>query len=275
MLINKLCGALGAKIDGIDLTKISENELEIIFDNFHQSHLLVFPNQDLTPDEQVTFTENFGPVEPHPLKTRDSIKNFPEVLILENRPGRPGAPNNYWHSDISHSQKPPAATCLQARTIPEGYGDTMFCNMVAAYENLSHGMKAMIHNLKALHSGMNTYLRNQNRNDAREIDPSEIKPPHPHPIVRTHPKTQNKSLFVNPHFTVGIENMSEEESETVLNILYETAIQHENIYRHPWKSGDVVLWDNRSIMHYAIRDYTEDMPRKMHRTTAGGEKPYL
>ena len=273
MQIKALCGALGSEVQDINLATVDSNEMGVIRDTFHQSHVLVFPDQDLEPAAQVAFTEHFGPVEPHPLKTRATVEGFDTVLILENKPGQPGAPNDYWHSDISHSEVPPAASCLHALTIPDGHGDTMFCNMVSAYEGLSDGMKNLIADLKALHSGMATYERSLESNDARKIDPSEIKPPQVHPVVRTHPKSGKKSLFVNPHFTVGIEGMTDEESRVILDVLYASAIQPENIYRHRWHPGDVVIWDNRSVMHYAVRDYTEDMPRKMHRTTAGGEVP--
>jgi len=273
MKISRLCGAIGAEIHNIKLEKLDAKGLDSIRTAFHEYLVLVFPDQNLTPADQVAFTENFGPVEPHPLRTRDSVAGFPQVLILENQPGKPGAPNNYWHSDISHAATPPAATVLYSLIIPEGRGDTLFCNMVQAYETLSIGLKGAISNLRALHSGQATYERSLDKNDARRIDPTELKPPHVHPVVRTHPETGKRALFVNPHFTVGLENMTAEESVTILSVLYKAATQPENIYRHRWRPGDVVIWDNRSTMHYAVLDYTEDMPRKMHRTTAGGEIP--
>lgn len=274
MDIKPLCGALGSEIRGVDLAKPGSKELDVIRDAFLESHVLVFPDQKLDPAAQIAFTENFGPVEPHPLRTRAHAEGFPAVLILENRPGRPGAPNDYWHSDISHADAPPAASCLHALIIPDGRGDTMYCNMAAAYDGLSGGLKRMIDPLKALHSGMATYERSLQSNDARKIDPAEITPPRAHPIVRTHPDSGKKSLFVNPHFTVGIDGMTGEESQPVLDVLYAAALKPENIYRHRWRPGDLVIWDNRATMHYAVRDYTEDMPRKMRRTTAGGEVPF-
>jgi len=271
--INPLCGALGAEIQDANLSDLSDAALTEIRDAFHEFHILVFPSQDLAPADQVAFTENFGPVEPHPLRTRDHVDGFPAVLILENRPGRPGAPNDYWHSDISHAAAPPAASCLHALTIPDGRSDTMFCNMVRALENLSDGLQSTISDMRALHSGRATYLRSLKASDARTIDASEVRPPQAHPVVRTHPHSGKKALFVNPHFTIGFEHMTEEESAPLLGVLYGAATKPENVYRHRWRPGDVVIWDNRSTMHYAIRDYTEDMPRKLHRTTAGGDIP--
>ena len=149
----------------------------------------------------------------------------------------------------------------------------MFCNMYRAHDALSETYRALIKDLNAVHSGMATLARSLEQNDARVIDPAEVKPPRAHPIVRTHPGTGRPALFVNPHFTTGIEGMTEEESLPVLNTLYELATQPENVYRHRWRAGDVVMWDNRCTMHYAVMDYTEDMPRRLHRTTAGGEVP--
>lgn len=273
MKIRRLSGNIGAEIQDIKLTNLNKKMLKSIDSAFQECHVLVFPNQNLDPKDQIAFTEHFGPVQPHPLRTRHSVVGFPQVLILENRPNQPGAPNNYWHSDISHSLAPPSATVLHALIIPEGRSDTMFCNMIRAYETLSTGLKKAIDSLRALHSGHATYRRSLNNNDARRIDLAELEPPRLHPVVRTHPKSGKRTLFINPHFTIGLENMTAEESAPIFETLYQAAIQPENIYRHSWQPGDVVIWDNRSTMHYAVLDYTEDMPRKMHRTTAGGEIP--
>ena len=267
-------GALGVEVCDVDLNTISDqlrSDLQSLFDK----HLvLLFRGQNLTPKAQIEFSELFGSVKSHPLKTRRSVDGHPEVLILENQPGRPGAPNDYWHSDISHSDKPPSATILHSLIVPEGRGDTMLCNMVRAYYQLSDHMRNVIQGLQGLHSGMATFERsNAGKSDARPIDRSEIKPPRAHPIVRSPAGTDQKAIFVNPHFTVGIKGLDAEESNWVLDHLYKIATQPENVYRHQWRAGDVLVWDNRRTMHYAVRDYTEDMPRKLHRCTASGEIP--
>ena len=129
--------------------------------------------------------------------------------------------------------------------------------MVKAYENLSDHTQRTIQDLKALHSGIATFERSvECISDARPIDPAEIKPPRAHPVVRTADGTGQKAIFVNPHFTIDIENLEIEEN-LILNHLYEVATQPENIYRHQWRQGDVLVWDNRRTMHYAVRDYTE------------------
>lgn len=267
-------GTLGIEIYDIDLNKVNDQEKSDILELYNQNLVLLFRNQNLKPREQVNFSELFGPVNAHPLKTRASVDGFPQVLILENQPGRPGAPNDYWHSDISHAEQPPSATILHSLVVPEGRGDTMLCNMVNAYLNLSDNMKAMVRNMRALHSGIATFERSiAGASDARTINKAEIKPPQAHPIVRSPSGTNQQAIFVNPHFTTGIENVCAEESSWMLNHMYRLATQPENIYRHQWQVGDVLVWDNRRTMHYAVRDYTEDMPRKLHRCTAQGEIP--
>lgn len=267
-------GALGIEVQGIDLNDLSNQTRADLLDLYNEHIVLVFRDQDLAPGAQLAFSELFGPVKVHPLKTRASVEGFPQVLILENKPGRPGAPNDYWHSDISHTEQPPSATVLHSLVVPEGRGDTMLCSMVGAYDRLSDRVRDMIDDLQALHSGMATYERSiANDSDARRIDPSEVKPPRAHPVVRSPKGTDHKAIFVNPHFTIGIEGMDAEEGNWILNHLYRTATKPENIYRHQWRAGDVLVWDNRRTMHYAVRDYTDQMSRKLHRCTASGEVP--
>ena len=274
MKIKCINGALGVEVCNVDLNIIGDQLRSDIQSLFNKHLVLLFRHQDLTPESQIEFSKLFGSVKSHPLKTRRSVDGHPEVLILENQPGRPGAPNDYWHSDISHSDQPPSATILHSLIVPEGRGDTMLCNMVRAYDQLSPYMRNVITGLEGLHSGMATFERSiAGKSDARPIDPSEIKPPRAHPIVRSPAGTNQKAIFVNPHFTVGIKGLDTEESNWVLDHLYKIATQPENIYRHQWRAGDVLVWDNRRTMHYAVRDYTEDMPRKLHRCTASGEIP--
>lgn len=247
--------------------------IDFIRDAFLEHIVLTFRDQSLPPAAQITFTEHFGPVEPHPLASRRGLPDFPQLMVLENRPGKPGARNDFWHSDISHAECPPAVSLLHALEVPEGRGDTMFCNMYNAYEELSCGMQRLLENMTALHSGEATARRNREETtDALPI--AHVPEPVTHPVVRTHPETGRKTIFVNPFFTVRFSDMSAEESEPILGYLHELATRPENIYRHRWRKGDVLMWDNRCAMHYAVRDYDESMPRYLHRTTAGGDRPF-
>ena len=201
-------GALGVEVCDVDLNTISKQLRSDIQSLFNKHLVLLFRGQNLTPEAQIAFSKLFGSVKSHPLKTRRSVDAHPEVLILENQPGRPGAPNDYWHSDISHSDEPPSATILHSLIVPEGRGDTMLCNMVRAYDQLSDHMRTVITGLEGLHSGMATLERSiAGKSDARPIDRSEIKPPRAHPIVRSPAGTNQKAIFVNPHFTVGIKGL--------------------------------------------------------------------
>jgi len=274
MEFTALCGAIGVEVRGVDLNDTNSETEAAIKGAFDSHGALMFRGQSLSPESQKRFSSLFGDVFVHPLRTRATVDGHPEVLILENRPGRPGAPNDYWHSDISHMAEPPSATVLHALAVPEGHGDTMICNMARAYEQLSDGLKQMIAGLKAYHSGKATQMRSVGaKTDARPIDPAELKPPQLHPVARSVAGTNQKAIFVNPRFTIGIDGLEERESAWLLNLLYEVATKPENIYRHRWQVGDVLIWDNRRTMHYAVRDYTEDMHRKLHRCTAQGEAP--
>jgi len=273
MEVRKLGATLGAEVSGIDLSRpLDTAGVEFIRAAFHEHIVLTIRGQSLSPAAQIAFTEHFGAVEPHPLGSRRGHPGHPQLMVLENRPGKPGARNDFWHSDISHAECPPAVSLLHALEVPEGRGDTMFCNMYAAYEQLSPGMRTMLDGMQAFHSGEATARRNREEpTDALPID--DVPSPIAQPVVRTHPDTGRKALYVNPFFTLHFADMSAEESAPVLEYLYEHATRPENIYRHRWQKGDVLMWDNRCAMHYAVKDYDESTPRYLHRTTAAGERP--
>ena len=268
-----LCGALGAEIAGVDLSQpLSGALFAEIEAAFHEHIVLVFPGQHWTPAQQVAFTGRFGPVEEHPLRSRPGLPEQPEVLVLVNKPGTRGARNDIWHSDISFWETPPLGSVLYGIEVPEGYGDTMFCNMAAAYEALSPALRAVLRPLRALHSAAGLAARN-NAGDNNASPIAQVPDPVSHPVVRTHPGSGKLALYVNPWFTERFEGMTAEESRPLLDFLAAQATRPENVYRHRWRQGDVVMWDNRAAMHYAIRDYDENQVRIMHRTTALGDRP--
>ena len=270
----QLCGALGAEVSGVDLSKpLGEDTAWGLVEAFHAHLVLVFRGQSLDPCAQIAFTRLFGEPHEHPLRTRASVEGFPEVLILETRPGRIGARNDYWHSDISHAERPPAASILHALVVPDGLGDTMFCNMYRALDTLSPGMRRLLDGMEAMHSAEATMRRAQEKGtDALPVE--SVPPPQAHPVLRTHPHTGRRALFVNPHFTVSFAGMTRVESAPLLDYLAVHSTRPENVYRHRWAAGDVVIWDNRCAMHYAVRDYDDGVHRKLHRTTASGERPF-
>ena len=269
--VRPLAGGLGAAVHGLDLARITPDRFAAVRAAWLRYLVLVFPDQELTPAEHIAFTRMIGPVEPHPLGTRAGVDDHPEILVLENKPGSRGARNDFWHSDISYAQRPPMASALYARDVPVGYGDTMWCNMYAAWDGLSEGMQDMLRPLRAMHSAELLARRaaaGDNNSRAFAV-PAEVA----HPVMRTHPETGRPALYVSPAYTTRFEDMTVAESAPLLNFLHERSGRPENVYRHRWRTGDLVLWDNRCTMHYAIYDYDDTMVRLMHRTTAAGDVP--
>lgn len=263
-------GTLGAEIKGVDLSAPMDDRLfGEIQQAFHDHLVIVLREQSIEPGDLVAFSKRFGPVEPHPLGSRRGLADHPEVMILENKPGKLGPRNDFWHSDISFGTKPPLGSILYSIKITEGRADTMFCNMYDAYEGLSDGLRAMLDTMTAMHSAEKLVQEVPNRLSV-DVAPAAVE----HPVVRTHVGTGRKALYVNPHYTLNFKGWTPQESEPLLDMLIDRATRPENIYRHQWRVGDVLMWDNRCTMHYAVRDYDDTMPRLMHRTTAAGDIPH-
>ena len=270
--ISPASGALGAVVEGLDISKLNSAQVAAIRPLLDEYSVLVFPDQELTPEEQIAFTAHFGPVEQHPLYRSAILDGYPEILVLEHKNhewvnGR----NDVWHSDDTFSEEPPLGSVLYCRAITEGLGDTLFCSMRRAYDALSPGMQQMLRQLSAEHSSARMVVRNNSESYNVPID--EVPPPVNHPVVRTNRATGKQNLFVNPIYTIRFAGMTEKESDPLLNYLYEQATRPDNIYRHRWKVNDVVMFDNRCAMHYVVLDYGPEMHRLMHRTTAAGERP--
>jgi taurine dioxygenase len=277
----RLSGGLGAEIADVDLSSPHcDNIFPAIHEAFLDHSVLVFHDQNLSPDQLVTFARRFGRLEQHVLKDFALPEN-PDVFIVSNvkDAGKPiGAirAGQYWHSDCSYMAKPTLASLLYAHEIPSYGGDTMFTSTVRAYEELSDTMKALLSGLSAVHDYNLAYEQFFARFSDRPPLSAEQRakvPPVQHPIVRTHPETGKKALFVNPGFTRHIIGMSEMESRAILSLLFEHAAQPHMMYRHRWTKGDVVIWDNRATWHLAVADYDMNEPRHMHRTSVEGDRP--
>ena len=283
--VNPLSPVLGAEITGLDIAQpMGENLAKDIRQSWLDAGgLLVIRDQTLTTEQHIQFSRHFGPLFGAPGETplQETVSRYlhpdhPEIYRVSNRvengkpKGRAGA-GTYWHSDVSFKQRPASASIMHAIEIPDIGGDTLFCNMTAAYEALSGAMKEMLAPLHAHHDFAQTaatqfakpvVIEEDLKGDNRAI----------HPVVRTHGDTGRKSLYVNPGMTTGLDNFDDEESVVLLGFLFDHATQPEFTFRHHYRQGDVVMWDNRSLMHYAINDYG-DQPRYMERTTSIGEKP--
>jgi taurine dioxygenase len=273
MTVKRINGALGAEIGGVDLAKPLDDATAQAIRRALAEHLvIVFRGQDVKPAEQIAFTRLFGEVEPHPLYKSARIEGFPEILVIEHKAGQFfNGRNDIWHADVTFSEAPPLGSVLHCKAIEEGFGDTLFANVQRAYERLSPGLKRMLDGMRALHSA--SLLQQRNNQDTYNVAIKEVAPAVSHPVVRTDPTTGRKGLFVNPTFTERFADMTDAESKPLLDYLYGFVTQPEHIYRHRWRVGDVVMFENRCVWHYVSVDYPPDMHRRMHRTTASGDRP--
>ena len=285
LTVNPISPVLGAEITDLDLSKpMGGNVIAEIRQTWLEAGgLVVFPGQTLTTEEHIAFSRQFGPLfgEPGNTPLQETVSRYlhpdhPEIYRVSNQvengepKGRAGA-GTYWHSDVAFKPRPAAASILYAIEIPASGGDTLFCNMTAAYEALSGVMKDMLAPLRAVNDFAQTAAYQFARpilveNDLKGANRAV------HPVVRTHAETGEKSLFVNPGTTTHLENFNTDESAALLELLFRHATKPEFCIRHSYTQGDVVMWDNRSLMHYAVDDYG-DQPRYMERTTGIGEVP--
>jgi len=247
--VHKGAGALGATITGVNLNDLDGATFQTIHAAFLEHCVVHIPGQELTPESHKAFGARFGPLHTHPAAR--GVEGHPEILLLENR-GKDRTITEVWHSDVTCEERPPSISILHARVLPEYGGDTMWANQYLAFERLSPGLQRMLDGMRAVHS-------------AFELEST-------HPVVRTHPETGRRALFVNAGFTRRFEDMTVEESRPLLRYLVEQATIPDLTYRHHWSTGDLVMWDNRCVMHFAIHDYGEQS-RVMHRVTVQGDRP--
>jgi taurine dioxygenase len=272
--LRPLSHALGAEIIGVDLTRpVSDAVFGQIEQAFLASGILLFRNQDLTPEQHIAFSRRFGELDRHDSLPRDRHPQYPEILMVTNRPKEDGSPSDSrytgrkWHSDMSFTLCPALGSLLHSREIPSVGGDTMFANMTLAYETLSDGMKQMIADLHGIHlPGRSLPFASAER----LAEDRRLNPPIAQPIVRTHWQTGRKALYISEKVEM-LEGMTREESEPIIRFLCEHAAKHEFIYRHQWKKHDLLIWDNRCTMHIALADFDETKRRELHRTTVLGK----
>lgn len=280
--IEPLTGTLGAVIHGVDLAgELSPDEITAIRSTLLGFRVVFFREQQLSPTRLVAFGRRFGELTPaHPL-LGGLDADHPEILVLDSGDyplgvgsrGNGTSYNNRWHTDVTFSQRPPTGTILAAQMIPARGGDTLWADLVDAYETLSDPIRTMIDTMTAVHDASGTFNR------FREDDPTGEQQtkltrlaPVEHPVVRVHPETGERGLFVNETFTQRIVGLSPPESDAILRLLYTHTIEPERVVRWRWRHGDVAFWDNRATAHYAAADYG-DSRRIMHRITIAGDAP--
>ncbi|MCA3730242.1 MAG: TauD/TfdA family dioxygenase [Phenylobacterium sp.] len=268
----------GARITGVDLSQpLDPRDLEDVRAAWARHSVVCFPGQPLSLDALEAFTLQIGPFGKDPYI--EPMPGRPNVLELRRQPDEKAS--NFgagWHSDWSFLETPPAATLLRAQTIPPVGGDTLFVDASRAWVALSDAMKAVVAPLQAVHSARQSYgtkgvfARDTEARTMKIIVSEEADSSLTHPLVRTHPVTGRKALYISPVYTVGIEGFTPEESQALLGFLFAHLTREEFIYRHRWTEGDLLMWDNRCTMHFAEGGYDGHL-RVMHRTTVQGEVP--
>ncbi|HTH61081.1 MAG TPA: TauD/TfdA family dioxygenase [Paraburkholderia sp.] len=272
---------LGAEVVGLDLAQpLSADDFARIHRAHLDHHVLVFRDQRITPAQQIAFSRRFGPLQIHVLH-QFQLSGHPEVLIVSNivENGKPvglGDAGHFWHSDLSYKERPSLGSMLHAQELPSEGGDTLFANMHLAWDTLPDDLKRRAEGLRAEHTYLAKYAELQRRSPWRpnlsQAQLDEVKPV-VQPVVRTHPETGRKALFVSEHFTTRIVGLPQAESDALLQQLFEHSTRPEHVYRHVWRPHDLVFWDNRSLMHLAAGT-PDHLRRKMYRTTIEGDVPF-
>jgi taurine dioxygenase len=272
MEIRPLTGAIGAEISGIDLGQASTDELAGVRTALNEYEVIFFRDQAISPAQQKALALSFGPLQSHP--AYNCVAGFPEITILESTAERP-TKIEAWHTDMTFRQHPPMVTILKADVVPQAGGDTLWSSMSAAYEALSPTMQSLLLELTAVHDFSLGFAESLAEPGGRErlADAVANNPPVRHPVIRTHPETGKKVIFVNSLFTSHIEGLSSRESRALLDFLFEHVTTPEFTCRFQWRSNSLAIWDNRSTQHKPINDYFP-AHRRLHRITVDGDKPY-
>ena len=271
--LRPLSHSLGAEILDIDITRnFSEPEFAQIRQALLDHGILLFRNQNVSREQHIEFSRRFGPLDRHDNLPRDRHPEYPELLMVTNEPKPSGAPSDsrytgrVWHSDMSFTLVPAMGSLLRSFTVPPVGGDTMFANMSMAYDYLSEGMKKMIDGLHGVHTSARKIV---DLSADREAETRRLNPPIAQPVVRVHPETGRKALYIGEKVKRFVD-MTEEESRPLIKYLCEHATRPEFVYRHQWRANDILMWDNRCTMHIALADFDETKRRHLERTTVMG-----
>ena len=261
---------IGAMVDGIELAKpLSNRQVEDLHQALAEHQVLFFRDQPIDVDAHKRFGRYFGELHIHP--SIPGPEGHPEILPIHTDANSKRINGEHWHSDVSCDEEPPAASVLYMHTLPSCGGDTLFASQYAAYEALSPRMKTYLDGLTAVHSGADVYRRNNVMMGITET--GKDYPQASHPIVRTHPVTKRKALYVNSTFTTHIEGVSREEGRALLDFLCKFSTREEFQVRFRWEPHSIAFWDNRCVQHLAMWDYYPET-RTGRRVTIKGDLPF-
>lgn len=267
--VHPLTPAIVAEIRGIDLGRPCDaGTLADIEKVFLDHKVLVFRDQAITTDQHVAFCRQLGDLEVHPFAPHKP--DHPEVMVLWSNERRRGS-ENFWHSDVTWRTEPSLGSMLRAVTIPPVGGDTLFANMEMAYESLPDELRRQVDDMTAVHDFTRVFGRGKTPEEIAEL--RETYPLVEHPVIRTHPVTGRRSIYVNTLFTSHLVGVEAEESARILRTLYRTAAVPEHQFRLRWAPDTFALWDNRCVQHYATSDY-HPQERVMERVTIVGDRPF-
>ena len=275
LTVTPISSALGAEIDGVDLTQpLSVEQRDAIEQALLQHQVIFFKNQVITPQQQARFAANFGDLHIHPIYP--NVPEQPEVLVLDTAV-TDVRDNAVWHTDVTFLPTPALGAVLSAKQLPAFGGDTLWASGIAAFEGLSKPLQVLLDGLTATHDFTKSFplerFGSTPEDLARWEQTRKNNPPLSHPVIRTHPVSGRKSLVVNEGFTTKINELSEAESDAILKLLFAHATRPEYTIRWRWQENDVAFWDNRVTQHYAVDDYRPNR-RVMHRATILGDAPF-
>ncbi len=274
MSVSPIAGALGAEVEGVDLANLSDAAFAEVHAAFLEYQVLFFRDQQITRDQQKAFARRFGPLQIHPFEQPLKGEGHPEFVIFQSNAEHPYVAEA-WHSDVTFLEKPSLGSILRCVVAPPFGGDTMWASMHAAYEALSDKMRRFLSELVAIHNMARVLALVEYRNE--RITPEEAealrKSAAEHPVIRTHPETRRKGLFVNSHFTASIKGMKAAESTALLSFLYRHIENPDFTCRFRWRANSVAMWDNRCTQHRAVAD-NPTAERRLERITIEGDRPF-
>lgn len=274
LAIAPVSGNLGAEVGGVDLaTDLDVSTVAAIRSALVEHHVLFFRDQELSPARQVAFGRRFGELDTHPFV--EGMVDHPEVIEVITEADDKANFGGGWHTDVTFLEEPDLGSVLYAVEVPPHGGDTLFADQHAAYESLSPTLRRLLDGLVGLHSAGPQYAAGGYSTQSRSMrtkNPEGAGLVVEHPLVRTHPESGRKGLYVNRAFTIGIKGMRRAESSALLGLLFEVAVSEPFTCRFRWQAGSVAMWDNRSVQHYALHDY-RGARRQMRRITIKGDRP--
>ena len=269
--VSPISPALGAEISGVDITKPLGNQAFLeIHDALMEHQVIFFRDQEMTLEQHKNFGRRFGELHIHP--AMPGPKDHPEILVIHTDKDSKHAAGQSWHTDVSADVEPPMGSILHLHQVPDSGGDTMFASMYAAYDALSDDMQNFLGDLQAHHESEHVHSRGYVSRSGKLRDGENTYPAALHPIVRTHPVTGRKGIYVNSGFTTRIEGLSNTESRSILDFLFEHIATPEFHCRFRWRNNSIAFWDNRCVQHRALWDYRPHV-RSGHRVTVRGCRP--